>query len=187
MWWRWLANTNVGGDTAKAYPPKGDTGLRGLHQQVCENKGSAHHKLSVLYYLLLDHDDVRGARSNLADALAEESALPQKYQILMRGLWHMDRMEFKVRLSPPSLSFSLTARIFFNVTDTNLAVPSSPSSTSRILRSRLSSPTRSPSSSSATRRATTTACHSPTTTRRAPSSAPRRPSSCSSARSPAPA
>ncbi|KAK3346728.1 nuclear pore complex assembly-domain-containing protein [Lasiosphaeria hispida] len=90
----------------KAYPPKGDSGLRSLHQQVCDSKGSSHHKLSVLYYLLLDYDDVRGARSQLAEALAEESALPRKYQILMRGLWHMDRKEFKFaleHLAHPSL------------------------------------------------------------------------------------
>jgi hypothetical protein len=57
---------------------------------------SPHAKLSVFYYFLLDYDELRGARSSLAEALAEESDLPQNYQILMRGLWHMDRKEFKV-------------------------------------------------------------------------------------------
>ncbi|KAK1757265.1 protein ELYS [Echria macrotheca] len=83
---------------AKAYPPKGDNGLRHLHHQICESKVSPHHKLSILYYLLLDYDDLRGARSNLAESLAEDSALPSKYQILMRGLWHLDRKEFKFAL-----------------------------------------------------------------------------------------
>ncbi|KAK0749865.1 nuclear pore complex assembly-domain-containing protein [Schizothecium vesticola] len=91
----------------KAYPPKGgDAGLRHLHHQILESPGQTHHKLSVLYYLLLDHDDVRGARSQLAGLFAEDTALPQKYQILMRGLWHMDRKEFKFaleHLSHPSL------------------------------------------------------------------------------------
>lgn len=87
----------------KAYPPKGgDAGLRHLHHQILESPGQTHHKLSVLYYLLLDHDDVRGARSQLAGLFAEDTALPQKYQILMRGLWHMDRKEFKVHPHPPN-------------------------------------------------------------------------------------
>ncbi|KAK4131436.1 hypothetical protein BT67DRAFT_155632 [Trichocladium antarcticum] len=90
----------------KAYPPRGDSGLRALHRQICESNVSAHAKLSVLYYLLLDYDELRGARSSLADSLAEESDLPQNYQILMRGLWHMDRKEFKFaleHLAHPSL------------------------------------------------------------------------------------
>ncbi|KAK3321618.1 nuclear pore complex assembly-domain-containing protein [Apodospora peruviana] len=90
----------------KAYPPKGDHGLRSLHRQIYESRVSSHHKLSVLYYLLLDYDGIRGTRSQLAEALAEESCLPQKYQILMRGLWHMDRKEFKFaleHLAHPSL------------------------------------------------------------------------------------
>lgn len=81
----------------KAYPPRGESGLRALHQQICESKVSQHAKLSVFYYFLLDYDELRGARSQLAEALAEESGLPANYQILMRGLWHMDRKEFKVR------------------------------------------------------------------------------------------
>ncbi|KAL2186291.1 hypothetical protein L209DRAFT_780302 [Thermothelomyces heterothallicus CBS 203.75] len=94
------------GDTGKVYPPKGDSGLRALHQQICDTKVSPHAKLSVFYYLLLDYDELRGARSNLAEALAEESGLPTNYQLLMRGLWHMDRKEFKFaleNLAHPSL------------------------------------------------------------------------------------
>ncbi|KAK0713055.1 nuclear pore complex assembly-domain-containing protein [Lasiosphaeria miniovina] len=90
----------------KVYPPKGENALRTLHRQICESKVSSHHKLSVLFYLLLDFDDVRGGRSLLAGALAEESGLPQTYQVLMRGLWHMDRKEFKFaleHLAHPSL------------------------------------------------------------------------------------
>lgn len=67
---------------------------------------SPHAKLSVFYYFLLDYDELRGAHSQLAEALAEESGLPQNYQILMRGLWHMDRKEFKFaleHLAHPSL------------------------------------------------------------------------------------
>ena len=90
----------------KVYPPRGDTGLRALHQQICDTKVSPHAKLSVFYYLLLDYDELRGAQSNLAEALSEESGLPKNYQLLMRGLWHMDHKEFKFaleHLAHPSL------------------------------------------------------------------------------------
>ncbi|GAB1317585.1 hypothetical protein MFIFM68171_07795 [Madurella fahalii] len=96
----------LGIGVGKAYPPRGDNGLRTLHQQICESRVSPHAKLSVFYYFLLDYDEIRGARSQLAEALAEESGLPQNYQILMRGLWHMDRKEFKFaleHLAHPSL------------------------------------------------------------------------------------
>lgn len=77
--------------------------MRNLYEEVCKSKVSPHHKLSVFYYLLLDFDYLRGNHSQLADALAEESGLPQKYQTLMRGLWHMDHEEFRVR---PIISFA---------------------------------------------------------------------------------
>lgn len=82
--------------TGKIYPPKGADGLRSLHKQVCDSQLSPHHKLSILYYLLLDHDGVSDPRSQLAEPFAASSGLPRKYQILMKGLWHMDRQQFKV-------------------------------------------------------------------------------------------
>ncbi|KAL2143486.1 hypothetical protein VTI28DRAFT_10407 [Corynascus sepedonium] len=96
----------LGLSEGKVYPPRGDSGLRALHRQICDTKVSPHAKLSVFYYLLLDYDELRGARSDLAEALAEEAGLPRNYQLLMRGLWHMDRGEFKFaleHLAHPSL------------------------------------------------------------------------------------
>ncbi|KAM7204258.1 protein ELYS [Naviculisporaceae sp. PSN 640] len=90
----------------KTYPPRGETGVRSLHKQIMESNVTLFHKLSVLYYLLLDFDYTRGGHSHLAQALADEASLPQKYQILMRGLWHMDHKEFKFaleHLAHPSL------------------------------------------------------------------------------------
>ena len=84
----------------RTYPPKGDNGLRSLHKHICESQVSTHHKLSVFYYLLLDYDFVRGGRSQLAEEFAVNSGVPIKYQLLMHGLWHMDRKEFKVCRHP---------------------------------------------------------------------------------------
>ncbi|KAL2117484.1 hypothetical protein VTJ04DRAFT_7144 [Mycothermus thermophilus] len=89
----------------KPYPPRGDSGLKLLHHQIASAKVSVHAKLSVLYYLLLDHDSVR-ANSNLADEFADASNLPSTYQLLMRGLWHLDRAQFDIavqHLAHPSL------------------------------------------------------------------------------------
>ncbi|KAJ4292967.1 hypothetical protein N0V88_005631 [Collariella sp. IMI 366227] len=90
----------------KAYPARR---LRPAHPPPPNHlhpTASSHAKLSILFYLLLDYDSLRGARSNLASSLASESGLPPNYQILMRGLWHMDRQEFKFaleHLAHPSL------------------------------------------------------------------------------------
>ncbi len=62
---------------------------------------SAHHKRSLLYYLLLDYDDGLGVRSQLADTFARQTGLPKKYQIFMKGLWYMDHRQFHVRSQPP--------------------------------------------------------------------------------------
>ncbi|KAK4192230.1 protein ELYS [Podospora australis] len=83
------------------YPPRSENALRTLHQQIVSSPSAATQsaKLSVLFYILLDYDDVRGSRlSQLAESMAEEFGLPRSYQILMRGLWHMDRAEYKFAL-----------------------------------------------------------------------------------------
>jgi hypothetical protein len=87
----------------KYYPPKSNSDLRNLHKAVCDNTGADHHKISVLYYILLDFDYPTGRR-DLSTAFEQKSFLPQKYQIYMKGLWHMDRMEFEVRLEPDTSS-----------------------------------------------------------------------------------
>ncbi|KAH6615665.1 nuclear pore complex assembly-domain-containing protein [Chaetomium sp. MPI-SDFR-AT-0129] len=125
----------LGVSEGKAYPPRGDAGLRALHQQICDTKVSAHAKLSVFYYLLLDYDEVRGARSNLAQSLAEESGLTPNYQLLMRGLWHMDRKEFKFALEhlahpalPPEFADDIIT-VLVRHAKTATAAPTSSSST----------------------------------------------------------
>ena len=79
----------------KYYPPKSNSDLRNLHRAVCENTGPDHHKLSVFYYVLLDFDYPTGRR-DLSTTFEKSSFLPQKYQIYMKGLWHMDHQEYEV-------------------------------------------------------------------------------------------
>ncbi|TPX08143.1 uncharacterized protein E0L32_010210 [Thyridium curvatum] len=91
---------------AKVYPPRGENGLHALHQQICAAKMSTHHKLSVLYYLLLDHDDAHPERAQGAYTFAFQAGVPTKYQLFMQGLWYMDRRQFPLaleHLAHPSL------------------------------------------------------------------------------------
>jgi hypothetical protein len=79
----------------KIYPPKSNNELRNLHQAVVSANAAHHTKVSLLYYILLDCDKM--ARNNAySNAFEEKSFMPEKYQIFMKGLWHMDRAEFEV-------------------------------------------------------------------------------------------
>ena len=82
----------------KIYPPKDTRTLHDLYQQILDSKMSEQHKLSALYYLLLDHDEGMAARSKLSDNFASQMRMTRRYQIFMSGLWHMDRLQFKVRV-----------------------------------------------------------------------------------------
>ncbi|KXJ89998.1 nuclear pore complex assembly-domain-containing protein [Microdochium bolleyi] len=97
---------------SKYYPPKSDKDLRQLHHAVCNAPNVAvHHKLSILYYILLDVDhrleeQSPGSTSTRADVFAADAAVPQKYSIFMEGLWHMDDTNFDLaleHLTHPSL------------------------------------------------------------------------------------
>jgi len=69
--------------------------LRDLHEAIVKSDGADHHKISILYYILLDFDAPTGRRDY--SAVFEKAAyLPEKYAIYMRGLWNMDRLEFDV-------------------------------------------------------------------------------------------
>ncbi|KAK7923729.1 hypothetical protein PG985_007800 [Apiospora marii] len=86
---------------SKLYPPKSEDHLRQLHEQISKsNSIEDHHKLSVIFYILLDFDEDK------ADSFAHRAGVPTKYQIFMRGLWNMDRQAFAValeHLAHPSL------------------------------------------------------------------------------------
>lgn len=84
----------------KQYPPKSNSDLRNLHKTIVESSGADHHKISVLYYILLDFDAPTGRRVH-STAFEENSFLPQKYQIYMKGLWHLDRLDLEVSQFSP--------------------------------------------------------------------------------------
>ncbi|OTB03224.1 hypothetical protein M426DRAFT_322015 [Hypoxylon sp. CI-4A] len=87
------------------YPPKNKDALRQLYEQICETKNATiYHKLSVLFYLLLDIEDQN--KTSLAESYAQRTGMPKKYRIFMKGLWHMDALQFDLalqHLTHPSL------------------------------------------------------------------------------------
>ncbi|KUJ14641.1 uncharacterized protein LY89DRAFT_783738 [Mollisia scopiformis] len=82
---------------AKYYPPKSNSDLRNLHKTIVESGSADTQKISVLYYILLEFDYPTGQR-NFSAALEQNAFLPAKYQIYMKGLWHLDRKEFELAL-----------------------------------------------------------------------------------------
>lgn len=92
---------------AKHYPPSTNADLRSLHQLVVDSAAADHAKLSVLYYVLLDYDD--GNHEGFeATKFAERSCLPEKHQMFMKGLWHLDKGENDVWMSSRARKQSLT-------------------------------------------------------------------------------
>ncbi|KAI1499107.1 nuclear pore complex assembly-domain-containing protein [Biscogniauxia marginata] len=87
------------------YPPKNENALRQLHEQICEsNSITVHHKLSLIYYLLLDLDAL--GHDSKAETFASRAGIPLRYQIFMKGLWYMDAQSFELaleHLTHPSL------------------------------------------------------------------------------------
>ncbi|KAI1131464.1 nuclear pore complex assembly-domain-containing protein [Nemania abortiva] len=93
---------------ASNYPPRSENGLRQLHQLICDtNNINLHHKLSILYYLLLDIDGRSSSEGDSkAETFAAHAGIPNRYQIFMRGLWLMDTRNFELaleHLTHPSL------------------------------------------------------------------------------------
>jgi hypothetical protein len=70
--------------------------MRKLFKEIMNSGGADHHKISVLYYILLHFDAPTGKREH-STALARSAFLPETYQITMKGLWHLDQREFDVR------------------------------------------------------------------------------------------
>lgn len=79
----------------KYYPPKSNASLKDLHKLICDNATAEQHKVSILYYILLDIDHPTGKRE-FSTAFEEKTFLPQKYVIYMKGLWHLDHQEYEV-------------------------------------------------------------------------------------------
>ena len=85
------------------YPPDSYRRLQDLYQQISSSSSPEHHRKSVLYYLLKDLP--QGLCQDPED-FANLCYLPEKYRILVDGLWYLDRLQFERALdylTEPSL------------------------------------------------------------------------------------
>ncbi|KAI5290038.1 hypothetical protein KEM54_002605 [Ascosphaera aggregata] len=89
-------------DTAsQLYPPRENAGLRELHNRIVSSPFPAHHKQSLIYYILRDLVD-----QDIPSQFAERSFMPENYRLFVDGLWHLDRFQFQEALrslTDPSL------------------------------------------------------------------------------------
>lgn len=77
----------------KAYPPKTNADLRSLFEKIVSSELDIHHKQALIYYILRDCRSTPDA----ATQFAKTCYLPEKYRLFIEGLWHLDRLEFRVR------------------------------------------------------------------------------------------
>ncbi|MCJ1416908.1 hypothetical protein MMC32_003247 [Xylographa parallela] len=93
----------VGIDQAsKLYPPRSNNDLRILFDRITRSTSPDHQKQSLVYYILRDLPSDRTS----AEAFAESSYLPDKYQTFIDGIWYLDRLKLERALdylTSPSL------------------------------------------------------------------------------------
>lgn len=95
---------------ASIYPPRSQKGLQRLHAEIVKTEGIADHlKLSLLYYVLLDCKETAVEKNGglLEDRIVKKFYLPSSYELLMKGLWYMDRGEFYVCCIPAGVIRSM--------------------------------------------------------------------------------
>jgi hypothetical protein len=78
----------------KVYPPKSNTHLRELFNHIVSSELDIEHKQSLVYYVLKDCRTAPEASIQFA----QRCHLPEKYRLFIEGLWHLDRLDFRVSL-----------------------------------------------------------------------------------------
>jgi superoxide dismutase len=76
----------------KVYPPKTNADLRALFNHIVPSELDIHHKQSLIYYILKDCRAAPEASSQFS----QQCHLPEKYRLFIEGLWHLDRLDFRV-------------------------------------------------------------------------------------------
>ncbi|KIX00674.1 uncharacterized protein Z518_09739 [Rhinocladiella mackenziei CBS 650.93] len=85
------------------YPPRSNQDLRSLWAKIVYSPAADEQKLALLYYILRDCRQLPNADTNFA----RRTYLPQKYQLLVAGLWELDHGQFSralEHLTDPSLT-----------------------------------------------------------------------------------
>lgn len=87
---------------AKNYPPKTNAELRSLWSKIVQAQVGDEQKLALLYYLVRDIRTV-----NLEATFVRQTHLPDKYRLMVSGLWELDHCQFSKaleHLTDPSLT-----------------------------------------------------------------------------------
>ena len=79
-------------EASKLYPPRSNNDLRILFDRITRSTSPDHQKQSLVYYILRDLPSDRTS----AEAFAESSYLPDKYQTFIDGIWYLDRLKLEV-------------------------------------------------------------------------------------------
>lgn len=85
------------------YPPRTNQDLRNLWSKIVQSSAADEQKLALLFYVLRDCRQLSNADVNFA----RRTYLPQKYQLLVAGLWELDHAQFSralEHLTDPSLT-----------------------------------------------------------------------------------
>ncbi len=85
------------------YPPRSNQDLRNLWSKIVQAPAADEQKLALLYYVLRDCRQLPNPHTNFA----RRTYLPKKYQLLVTGLWELDRSQFSralEHLTDPSLT-----------------------------------------------------------------------------------
>ncbi|CRG91050.1 putative protein ely5 [Talaromyces islandicus] len=101
------------------YPPKTNRDLQTLYKQILASPFPDHQKQAVIYYLLRD---CRGSNEAISH-FTRGCFLPDKYQLFIDGIWHLDRLEFRRALeylTEPSLIPTFPDEILYVLTQQSL-------------------------------------------------------------------
>ncbi|KIY03261.1 uncharacterized protein Z520_01728 [Fonsecaea multimorphosa CBS 102226] len=96
------------------YPPRSNQDLRNLWSKIVQSTAPEEQKLALLYYLLRDCRQLQNADLNFA----RRTHLPQRWQLLMAGLWELDHAQFSralEHLTDPSLTPTFTDEILLTL------------------------------------------------------------------------
>ena len=77
------------------YPPHSEPELRELHKRISSTRAPDNQKQSLLYYI---RKDFPNCDHQAAEELTQKFYLPEKYKILIDGLWLIDRLKFEVAI-----------------------------------------------------------------------------------------
>ncbi|KAK5061185.1 hypothetical protein LTR84_007727 [Exophiala bonariae] len=98
----------------KNYPARSNQDLRNVWSKIVQSPAPDEQKLALLYYVLLDCRGITG----VDNVFVRRTYLPQKYQLLVQGLWELDHSQFSKaleHLTDPSLALPFADEVLLSL------------------------------------------------------------------------